>query len=223
VFSLALFYLKASRIFDGTCTFAYPWKYLWKKLANNFKPIKRGYFINYLQGSIKFLYLPLRSITYRVSTKSTKYYRLFSVLSSTWAIFLIFYLKTFCILLVNYSHMKEMLAYQFLCHTHMYYFSIYIRVGEWVSVCVWEFCVLGNICHKLPEVLYRLSLLPHIFATKPFFKWRTTNALALLKFLAFFAALPSRLFCFYLCCCLCGPDNNPLCVASILHQSISKW
>jgi len=119
--------------------------------------------------------------------------------------------------------MKEMLAYQFLCHTHMYYFSIYIRVGEWVSVCVWEFCVLGNICHKLPEVLYRLSLLPHIFATKPFFKWRTTNALALLKFLAFFAPLPSRLFCFYLCCCLYGPDNNPLCVASILHQSISKW
>jgi len=160
VFSLALFYLKASRIFDGTCTFAYPWKYLWKKLANNFKPIKRENFINYLQGSIKFLYLPLRSITYRVSTKSKKYYRLFSVLSSTWAIFLIFYLKTFCILLVNYSHMKEMLAYQFLCHTHMFFFFVFllcVRVS-WFAYFWYFYPVCSRFFHNISKRIASLTL-----------------------------------------------------------------
>lgn len=62
------------------------------------------------------------------------------VLPSTLAIYFIFYLKTLCTLLVNYSHMNEMLAYQFLCHTHTYYFSIYIRVSVRGVAC--EFCFL---------------------------------------------------------------------------------
>lgn len=69
--------------------------------------------------------------------------------------------------------MNEMLAYQFLCHTHTYYFSIYIRVSVRGVACEFcflflVFCVLGNICHKLPEVLYRLSRLLHIFARNHF-------------------------------------------------------
>lgn len=88
------------------------------------------------------------------------------------------------------------------------------------SVCM---CVLGNICHKLPEVLYRLCLLPHIFFALPSFKLGT-NALALLKFLDVFSHVLCFVFTlyFFVVFCLCGPDNNPLCVASILHQSISK-
>lgn len=66
------------------------------------------------------------------------------------------------------------------------------------SVCM---CVLGNICHKLPEVLYRLCLLPHIFFALPSFKLGT-NALALLKFLDVFFSC--AVFCFYfiLFCCV---------------------
>lgn len=91
------------------------------------------------------------------------------------------------------------------------------------------FCVLGNICHKLPEVLYRLSRLLHIFARNHFssgeqMPWHYWN------FLLFFFAVfcfQSSVFGFPPCFvftygCLCGPDNNPLCGASILHQSISK-
>lgn len=55
------------------------------------------------------------------------------------------------------------------------------------------FCVLGNICHKLPEVLYRLSRLLHIFARNHFssgeqMPWHYWN------FLLFFFAVCCLLF-----------------------------
>lgn len=93
------------------------------------------------------------------------------------------------------------------------------------------FCVLGNICHKLPEVLYRLSRLLHIFLATIF--QVANKCLGIIEISCYFFLL-FAVFCFqssvfgfppcfvFTYGCLCGPDNNPLCGASILHQSISK-
>lgn len=137
-------------------------------------------------------------LNYRVYTKS--------ILISLPACAALFYIlfKNFINFAWELLTHEQTLAYQFLCHTHMYYFNIYI------CGCVCCMCV-GNICHKLPGVASQLRMLLFARALNyltsppsfPFPSWNK-NALALLKFLLFFWLIPAFFFAPAFCSAVFG-------------------